>query len=128
MDATKQAKIDEIMAADNGYTYLAKATQAAHLVYPGTVAMANQMALMQGRGNIEKGLKAMIEGVELYCKGASKGWDAPIGKDYVLAPEIGAIINGLLGLLNGPGRFDGGSCDHALRAIAKKYEIEDVEQ
>lgn len=94
-----------------------------------TVAMADQRRFMAGTaGKVSLALKTMIEGVEAYCEAIKTETDWVVGDDYVLSPEVASIINGLIGLLNGPGRFDGGTLDGALRAIAAKYEIEGVEQ
>lgn len=94
-----------------------------------TVAMADQAKFMTGKaGKISAALKQMIDGVENYCEAIKTETDWIVGNDYVLAPEVAAIINSLIGLLNGPGRFDGGTLDGALREIAKTYELADVEQ
>jgi len=95
---------------------------------PNTIAVRHQLAFMNGKTELERGLKMMIEGAELYCRAMEKQSDWKIGKDYVLGPEMGAILNGIIGLLNGPGFFDGGTIDGAIRDIAKEYEIEDVDQ
>jgi len=95
----------------------------------GSIAIMNQQALLNDATDIEKGLRMMIEGIEHYCAGVSAvGEGYPIGNDYILGESVGDIINGLIRLLNGPGTFDGGTCDAALRAIAKKYEIKSVDQ
>jgi hypothetical protein len=54
---------------------------------------------------------------------------ARIRQEYTVSGSflLDALYSVLIGLLNGPGHFDGGTCDGALRAIAKKYEIDDVE-
>lgn len=95
----------------------------------GSVAVMNQQALLNDATDIEKGLRMMMEGIEHYCAGASAVGDGePIGNDYILGEAVGDIINALIALLNGPGSFDGGTCDSALRAIAKKYEVKSVDQ
>lgn len=93
-----------------------------------TVAMADQTRFMMGKaGKISAALKQMIDGVEAYCEAIKSETDWTVGNDYILAPEVASIINSLIGLLNGPGRFDGGTLDGALREIAKTYELKDVE-
>jgi hypothetical protein len=126
METNAQRK-ERILNRKCEQTQLVRYSTVLNIEAPGTVAKAEQTKLLNGATDIEKGLRMLIEGIEYYCKGASATWDAPIGKDYVLAPEVGSIINGIIGLLNGPGHFDGGTCDGALRAIAKKYEVSDVE-
>lgn len=125
---TNKERIEKILSRQSNQTMLERYTIVLGVQASGTVSVQEQQKLMNGATDTEKGLRMMIEGVELYCKEVTKQWDdTPIGKDYVLAPEVGSIINGIIGLLNGPGHFDGGTCDGALRAIAKKYEISDVE-
>ena len=94
-----------------------------------TRAMQDQTYFMATQSpSVTKALRMMIEGAEMYCESLKRETDWIVGKDYVLAPEMGAILNGLLGLLNGTGRFDGGTLDGAIRELAATYEIDDVEQ
>lgn len=125
---TNKERIEKILTRKSDKTMLRRYTDVLNIQASGTVSSTDQERLLNHATDIEKGLCMMIEGIEYYCRGTTKDWgDQAIGEDYVLAPEIGSIINGLIGLLNGPGHFDGGSCDGALRAIAKLYKIEDVE-
>jgi hypothetical protein len=126
METNEQRK-QRILNRQSEQTQIVRYSTVLNMQAPGTVANTEQTKLLNEATDIEKGLRMLIEGIEYYCKGTSATWDAPIGKDYVLAPAVGLIINGIIGLLNGPGHFDGGTCDGALRAIAKKYEIDDVE-
>ncbi len=109
-------------------TALQKHTDKLKIMAPRTVAMADQLAFMLGHTELERGLKSMIDGAEMYCRAVKAQNDWILGDDYVLGPEMGSILNGLLGLLNGSGRFDGGTLDGAIRDIAKQYNIKDVEQ
>ena len=109
-------------------TTLETHTEKLRKMCPKTVAEADQLAFMRGASELERGLKAMIDGAEMYCRAVKDQNDWILGDDYVLGPEMGSILNSLLGLLNGPGRFDSGTLDGAIRDIAKQYNIKDVEQ
>lgn len=126
METNEQRK-QRILNRQCEQTQLVRYTTVLNIEANGSRARMDQEKLMNEATDIEKGLRMMIEGIEYYCRGASKAWERPVGEDFVLGPEIGSIINGILGLLNGPGHFDGGTCDGALRAIAKKHGITDVE-
>jgi hypothetical protein len=94
-----------------------------------TRAMQDQKRFMTTESDsVTKGLRMMIQGAEMYCEALKRDTDWLIGNDGVLGLEMGAILNGLLGLLNGSGSFDGGTLDGAIREIAATYEINDVEQ
>jgi hypothetical protein len=113
METNAQRK-ERILNRKCEQTQLVRYSTVLNIEAPGTVAKAEQTKLLNGATDTEKGLRMLIEGIEYYCKGTSATWE--IGKDYALAPEVGSIINGIIGLLNGPGH-DGGTCDRALRAI-----------
>lgn len=83
--------------------------------------------LLVGITPIEQALKAMIDGAEMYCKAIKDQNDWIIGEDYVLGAEMESILSGLAGLLNGPGRFDGGTIDKAIGNIANEYKIKGFE-
>lgn len=110
-------------------TFLERYTTVLTIEASGSTAWLNQQKLINEATDTEKGLKMMMQGVEIYCRGIACTVDSlPPCKDGYLSPYLRDIINSLIKLLSGPGHFDGASCDSALRAIAAKYEIEGVDQ
>lgn len=128
---TTEQRIQKILNKKTQATMLQRHTDVLRLQSKifGSVAVNNQEKLLNDSTDLEKGLRMMMEGIEHYCVGASAVGDGtPIGQDGYCGAEVANIINALIALLSGPGSFDGGTCDAALRAIAKKYEVEGVDQ
>ncbi len=62
----------------------------------------------------------MILAVAQYADDHKKRFDCPINEDYVLGPEILAMLKSIRGLLNGEiGGLDGGFTDEIILAISK---------
>lgn len=78
--------------------------------------------------DIDKGLKQMINGLELYCSGFRSRFDSAIGKDAFLGNGVAAVIEALFVLLQGPGNWDNGTVDATLRHIADLNVIDSIEQ
>ncbi len=84
------------------------------------VAQADQLHFMRSN----PGLKMMIDGLEKYCSEAVAACDSKVGDDGFLGDYALDIARGILGLLNGPGKFDGGTLDMAVRLICERNNIE----
>lgn len=89
---------------------------------PGTMSAALSHQLNFMRGN--SGLKLMILGLESYCKESVEEFGSKAGDDGFLGDYLVDIARGILGLLNGPGTFDGGTLDHAIRMICEENNID----
>lgn len=90
------------------------------------IAWQNQAALLKDVSDIERGLRMLIEGVEWYLLGMKQA-GYTLKDDRLLGEPMGQIIEGLLELLNGPGKFDAGTCDATLRNVAQRYGIKVAE-
>ena len=92
---------------------------------PGTVAAHDQLSMIMGNSTkTTEGLRLMIEGLETYVRAIDSEHGTKAGDDYYLAPYLKDIALSLVGLLSGPGKFDGGTCDGAIRAICSEANIE----
>ena len=86
---------------------------------PETVAADAQARFMrESAGLHSRGLKKMIEGLEDYCNAHRKDW-GEIGDDSYCGPYVESIARSLIGLLSGPGTFDGGTLWKAIAEIAE---------
>lgn len=66
----------------------------------------------------------MIKGLALYADAYEAELESKIGEDYVLGPQWQSILEGVLGLLNGPtGSLDCGTMDRVLRTLAEDNGI-----
>lgn len=90
------------------------------------IAWQNQAALLKDVSDIERGLRMLIEGVEWYLLGMKQA-GYTLKDDRLLGQPMAQIIEGLLELLNGPGKFDAGTCDATLRNVAQRYGIKVAE-
>lgn len=86
------------------------------------IAWQNQTALLKDVSDIERGLRMLIEGVEWYLLGMEQAGYS-LKDDRLLGQPMGQIIEGLLELLIGPGKFDAGTCEATLRNVAQRYGI-----
>lgn len=62
----------------------------------------------------EAAIVTLADGIDLYAATLD-------GPDYVLTPEVGALLDAFIGLLNGDiGHLDGGTCDAWARKVAAR--------
>lgn len=73
--------------------------------------------------SLEKGLRLMFTGLEMYCASHLSMHETAIGKDSYLSNYIEMIMQGLRGLESGCGRFDGGTLDKTLCRLAEMHEL-----
>lgn len=73
----------------------------------------------------EEPLKLLIVGLSQYGTRHLDRYDSLIGDDCILGPAFHDMVCSVLSLLDGHiGRFDGGTLDSLLRAIAEENAIE----
>ena len=89
------------------------------------VEVARQRALMDGHTDVERGLRMLIEGVEVYLRGLKEQHKVTPRTDHYLKGVAREITDGLSQLLNLSGQFDGGTCSRAIKLIEQEYGIED---
>lgn len=90
------------------------------------IAWQDQAALLKDVSDIERGLRMLMEGVEWYLVGMEQA-GYTLKDDRLLGQPMAQIIDGLLELLNGPGKFDAGTCEATLRNVAQRYGIKVAE-
>lgn len=73
----------------------------------------------------EVALRSMLLGLAEYADAHSRRYHSKIGDDGVLGREWAAMLSGARGLLNGElDRFDGGTLDKAILAMARAADVE----
>lgn len=73
--------------------------------------------------SVEKGLKMMLEGLEIYCESHKADNGTVAGQDGYLSSYLQEISHGIRGLFSGPGRFDGGTLDKTLLTVTERSEL-----
>lgn len=74
----------------------------------------------------ERAIRSMYAFLEEYADATRKRFRGPVGYDCVLGPAWLDMAKGLLSLLNGEtGRFDCGTIDRMVRALAKANGFEE---
>lgn len=73
--------------------------------------------------SVEKGLKMMMEGLEIYCEAHLKEHGSTVGYDY-LGQYLEEVAYGIRGLFSGCGRFDVGTLDKTLCEVAEKHNLD----
>lgn len=90
-----------------------------------TVAHSDQKHFYYNvNASVEKGLKMMIDGVDIYCEAHLKEYGSTVGNDGYLHNYFEEILHGIRGLFSGCGRFDGGTLDKTICEIAAKHNLE----
>ena len=90
-----------------------------------TIAKDNMKAFEENRaGRTSLGLKMMINGLETYCDGIREQFELLAGDDGFLSEYVECLAKDLIGILSGPGMFDGGTLETAIREICSKANIE----
>lgn len=89
-------------------------------------ALRNHAAAMESpRAGFETAILVMLRGLRWYAEAHSKRYESPIGDDGVLGESWAQGLRALRGLLNGEtGRFDCGTLDSEICALAKAHGVE----
>ncbi|NDD53669.1 hypothetical protein EBZ39_07290 [bacterium] len=78
------------------------------------VECSRQRALIYEYGDAERGLRMLIDGLEIYMRGQKQQYrNVPVG-------QCETILSSLRQLLGEPGEFDVDTCAQALRLIAEE--------
>ena len=125
---TMQELRDKILTHKTNALSLERWSKILQLEAPQSVANQNHKAFMAESTDLDKGMKQMINGLELYCNGFRGRFNSAIGKDAVLGNGVAAVIEALFVLLQGPGNWDVGTVDANLRYIAKLNVVESIKQ
>ena len=129
LQKTEIERIESILNRKDDKTCLQRHARALLVTSAGTVAADKQRHFMHtNKPSVELGFRMMIEGAEMYLEGLKRDYELRAGEDCLIASELGCILNSLLELLNGPGNFDGGTIDGAIRNIARNYKLTCVQQ
>ncbi|OQB10387.1 MAG: hypothetical protein BWY21_00308 [Parcubacteria group bacterium ADurb.Bin216] len=80
----------------------------------------------QVNDSLEKGLKMMIEGAEIYIKAYQKENGSLIGEDHYVGAYMQEILHGIHKLLSGQGRFDGGTISKTLCELAENNNLGEI--
>lgn len=87
------------------------------------VRVARQRHFMQDESDVVTGLRMLIEGVEIYLRGQKAEFRNTPEKDEYLKDLTMRLLEGVHGLLNENGVFDGATCSRAISLIKEEYGL-----
>ena len=92
--------------------------------FEGTVAHSDMEKALTFKDAMGGSLVKILEHVAYYCEAHQRDYGSFVGDDGYLEPYVKDILQGIIGLLSGPGRFDGGTLDSFARDLADAHQIE----